>query len=161
MTRSSGPKWPCCRRMDRRTPTRTRTPSIEHRTHPSDDLDPPSLLPPPPFIPCGLPPSLLLYLCRHSICQLRARKADFGLQSRGREWRLRRASQGGDTGEANTSPAPSFRSLGACCLRAPKSQLSVALCGAKDLRGMHCRAGPRVREDCWKEGRVGWRRCTL
>ena len=59
MTRSSGPKWPCCRRMDRRTPTRTRTPLIEHRTHPSGDLDHPSLLP-PPFIPCGLPLTLSL-----------------------------------------------------------------------------------------------------
>ena len=67
MTRSSGPKWPCCRRMDRRTRTRTRTPLIEHRTHPSGDLDPPSLLPPPPFIPCGLPPSCSIFVVIQSV----------------------------------------------------------------------------------------------
>ena len=109
------------------------------------------------------PPSLPLALSLSSFnLSITCKKSRLRTTEGGREWRLRRARacQGG-AGEANTSSPPSSRSLGACCLRAPKSQLSVALCGAKDLRGMQCSAGPRVREDCWKEGRVGWRRCTL
>ena len=159
MTRSSGPKWPCCRRMDRRTPTRTRTPLIEHRTHPSGDLDPPpfSLVLLRSFHVASLPLALSLSSFNLSIT---CKKSRLRTTEGGREWRLRLASQGGDTGEANASsppPAPSERA--ACCSQVPTVNCTVR--GQRPKRYAMQRAGPRVREDCWKEGRVGWRRCTL
>ena len=158
MTRSSGPKWPCCRRMDRRT--RTRTPSIEHRTHPSGDLDPPpfSLVLLRSFHVASLPPSCSIFVVIQSVNYVQEKptsdyraeggSGDFGGRAR--------------VGILARQMRPPLLPLPRSVLpAAPKSQLSIAQCGAKDLRGMHCRAGPRVREDCWKEGRVGWRRCTL
>ena len=48
---------------------------------------------------------------------------------------------------------PSSRSSHAAC-----SELSVAQCGAEDLKGMRSamQASPRVREEGRRGGRVGW-----
>ena len=145
MTRRSDPKWPCCRR----------TSSID-RTHPgSSDLDHPSLHSSllPPFLPHSL------YLCRHSICQLRARKADFGIRREGgREGAVTSSRRRERTrvvlARRLLNFLPPSRSFRTCCLF---PTVSCTVRGRRPERCAQCKSKSPRR----LEGSDGWRECTI